>query len=353
MLAYPTLLFDAKTILQAPGYRPVGKAGATVPSKQPNDPTAPVFVNKRAYNSRGYTGTRAEQFIQDNQFLPVKRAPGVYPLSTPGTEGLGNLGDSVPQPRPTFDTPKNGEFQRILAVMNSKDNDITGGKLSAGEIRLLAERKDRMTAKHEVGRDDGKQVVSDFADTQRAMARETRINNAVSQGFTREEAVKAYDSLRENEAKKALFVQQDVSTRLADLIDSKLGGTQTGSSPGNDESALFLATRKQVGARVPPQMIDYLQTMGSLRAGGFTGRSMRSLNAGYASGQPRIPSIYLPSVPGSVAKENKMDIMEIQTTGAIRTSKGLTPAADIRPVFPMIKNRGRGRPAGVKSKPKL
>ena len=248
MLAYPTPTFDAKTIRQAPGYRPAGKAGATIPTIQPNEPTAAVYVNKKAYNSRGYTGTRAEKFIQDNQFQPVKRAPGVYPLSKPGTEGLGNVGDSAPQPRPTWDAPANGDFQRILAIMNSKGNEITGGNLSAGELRYLAEKRDRMTAKHEVGHDTGKAVVSDFSDTQRALAKERRINNAMALGFTREEALAAYNSLRANEARDALFVQQDPSARLADLIDSKMGGTQNGRYRNNDESALFLAS--QAGAQL-------------------------------------------------------------------------------------------------------
>tara|TARA_R110000868_G_scaffold1210_3_gene9232 strand:- start:1291 stop:2163 length:873 start_codon:yes stop_codon:yes gene_type:complete len=270
ILAYPTPTFDAKTIRQSPGYRPVGKSGNTIPTIQPNEPTAPSCVNKRAYNSRGFTGNRADKFIQDNQFLPVKRAPGVNPLSKPGTEGLGNLGDSVPQPRPTFDTPKNGDFQRILAIMNSRNNDITTGNLSAGEVRLLAERADRMTAKHEVGHDSGKSVISDFADTQRAMARERRIRNAEAQGFTRQEAVKAYDELRESEAKKALFVQQDVSTRLADLIDSKLGGaSQNGKYRNTDESALYLAS--QAGARMGRDF-KATTTLEGIKEAGYKGR---------------------------------------------------------------------------------
>tara|TARA_R110002126_G_scaffold214662_1_gene360900 strand:- start:3706 stop:4572 length:867 start_codon:yes stop_codon:yes gene_type:complete len=275
VLAYPTPTFDAKTILQAPGYRPVGKSGCAVPTVQPNEPTAAVFVNKRAYNSRGYTGTRAEKFIQDNQFLNAKRAPGVYPLSKPGTEGLGNVGDSAPQPRPTFDAPANGDFQRILAIMNSKGNSITGGGLSAGELRLIAEKRDRMTAKHEVGHDTGKDVVSDFSDTQRALAKERRIANAVSLGFTREEATKAYNDLRSIEAKDALFVQQSVSTRLYDLIDSKVGGTQNGRYRNNDESALFLAS--QSGSRMGRDF-KATTTLEGIKEAGYKGRIPGSKN---------------------------------------------------------------------------
>lgn len=244
MLAYPTPLFDAKTIRQAPGYRPLGKSGSVQYEPQPEANTPESIVSRKAYNSRGFTGTRATKFIQDNQFLPVKRAPGVNPLSKPET--VGNVFDAAPQPRPKFDAPANADMQRILSIMNNPANDVTGAPLTAGQIRLLAERQDRATAKHEVGgMDGGARVVSDFAETQNALKRETQIRNAMAQGFTREEAVKAYEKVREKEAEKSLLQQQSVSQRLTDLVDSKLGGSQDGRYPGNDESALYLATRKE------------------------------------------------------------------------------------------------------------
>jgi len=244
MLAYPTPLFDAKTIKQAPGYRPIGKSGSVKYDPQPEANTPESIVSRKAYNSRGFTGTRASKFIQNNQFLPVKREPGVNPLSKPGT--VGNVFDAAPQSRPKFDAPANADMQRILSIMNSPLNDVTGGSLTAGQIRLLAERQDRATAKHEVGgMDGGARVVKDFADTQLAMKRETQIRNAMAQGFTREEAVKAYEKVREKEAERSLLLQQSVSQRLTDLVDSKLGGSQDGRYPGNDESALYLATRRE------------------------------------------------------------------------------------------------------------
>jgi hypothetical protein len=65
--------------------------------------------------------------------------------------------------------------------------------------------------------------------------------------------------LRDEEAKTALFAQQSLSTRLYDLIDSKLGGSQDGSTPGNDESALFLASRHPdifPRAKVQPKYVN-------------------------------------------------------------------------------------------------
>jgi hypothetical protein len=245
MLAYPTPVFDAKTIGQAPGFRPIGKSGGSVKyDPQPEANTPDSIVNRKAYNPRGFTGSRASKFIQDNQFLPVKREPGVYPLSKPDI--VGNVFDAAPQPRPKFDAPANADFQRILSIMNSPLNDVTGGSLTPGQVRLLGERSKKLTAKPGVSDfDRGRKVINDFADTQKALKKETQIKNAMSQGFTREEATKAYMNIRDEEAKKALLIQQSVSQRLTDLVDSKLGGNQDGSFPGNDESALYLATRKQ------------------------------------------------------------------------------------------------------------
>lgn len=248
MLAYPTATFDAKTIKQAPGYRPIGKSGSVKYDPQPEAITPESIVSRKAYNSRGFTGTRAPKFIQDNQFLPAKRAPGVNPLSKPDI--IGNVFDAAPQPRPKFDAPANADMQRILTIMNSPANDVTGAPLTAGQVRLLAERSNRLTAKHEVGGMDGaRKVVKDFADTQAALKKENQIRNAMAQGFTREEAAKAYREIRDEEAKKALYSFQSPSQRLTDLVDSKLGGSQDGRYPGNDESALYLATRKQPTSR--------------------------------------------------------------------------------------------------------
>lgn len=241
ILAYPTPTNILNTIGEAPSFRPLGRTGAYEFQAQPNDPTPMSCVNRKAYNSRGYTGTRASKFIQDNQFLPVDRAPGVYPLSTPGTEGLGNVGDSAAQPRPGFAQPLNGDFQNILNILNKPDGGLGGPNMSAGQVRLLAERREKLTRKPEAGSTAGVQVATDFANTRAAMIKEQRITNAEAQGFTRAEAEAAYEKLREKEAQAALFQQESVASRFADLVDSRLGGVEDGQFPSNNESAKYLA----------------------------------------------------------------------------------------------------------------
>jgi len=241
ILAYPTPTNILNTIGEAPSFRPLGRTGAYEFQAQPNDPTPMSCVNRKAYNSRGYTGTRASKFIQDNQFLPVDRAPGVYPLSTPGTEGLGNVGDSAAQPRPGFAQPLNGDFQNILNILNKPDGGLGGSNMSAGQVRLLAERREKLTHKPEAGSTAGVQVATDFANTRKVMMKEQRIRNAEAQGFTREEAEKAYAKLRDREAEVALGTQESVASRFADLVDSRLGGVEDGQFQNNNESAKFLA----------------------------------------------------------------------------------------------------------------
>ena len=241
ILAYPTPTNILNTIGEAPSHRPLGRTGGYKFEAQPNDPTPMSCVNKKAYNSRGYTGTRASKFIQDNQFLPVDRAPGVYPLSTPGTEGLGNVGDSAPQPRPGFDAPINGDFQNILNILNKPNNGFTASNMTSGQLRLLAEQREKATYKPESGGRAGVQVARDFTDARANLLKEQRIANAEAQGFTRAEAEAAYEKLREKEAQAALFQQQSVASRFADLVDSRLGGVEDGAFPSNNESAKYLA----------------------------------------------------------------------------------------------------------------
>lgn len=248
MLAYPTPTFDAKTCLEGPGHRPLGR-GASYVFPTTASPMSPAgSVNKKAYNSRGFTGTRAEKFIQENQFLPVKRAPGVNPLSVPGFTG--NEFEGGYAPRPTFAEPKNAQMLQMLDVLNNRSDARHGADLSPAQTKFITEQTMK-AATPQVG---GEQVATDLANSQRAMTKEVRIRNAMAQGFTREEATSAYNKLRDEEAKTALFAQQSLSTRLYDLIDSKLGGSQDGSVPGNDESALNLASRHpDIFPRAKPQ----------------------------------------------------------------------------------------------------
>lgn len=240
MLAYPTPTFDARTIRQAPGFRPLGKAGETVPCDEPVAITPLSKVNKHTANG-GYVGTRARNFIQNNQFLNEKYDPVKgTPLSKVGS--VGNVGDQfISAGRPTMAEPKNEELRLILNILDGKPiAEEQKGRLTAGQVRALGRKSDRLTKE----KPTTLPIIDDLSDAQDALKKSTRIKNALAQGFSIDEAEKAYTRLREKEAEKALFLQQDTSVRLYDLIDSKVGGDPNPLTAGNDESALGLAIGK-------------------------------------------------------------------------------------------------------------
>jgi DNA-binding transcriptional regulator YhcF (GntR family) len=239
MLAYPTPTFDAKTILQAPGYRPAGRGAEAIKSDQPEAVTPLNLVNRNTAN--GFVGTRAKKFIQNNQFNtsensfdPTKGTP----LSKPGS--VGNVNDLAISCKPVYAEPENGELRAIMAILNGKGTVAEhAGKLSAKQVASLEKK-----GKGLVSEDGAKRVVEDFSDSREALRKETMIRKAVRQGFSLEEAQNAYSKVRVKEAEVALMKEEDPSTRLYDLIDSKIAGTQNGSIRGNDETGLFLAQGK-------------------------------------------------------------------------------------------------------------
>lgn len=235
MLAYPTPTFDAKTILQAPGYRPAGRGSQLVYEEQPEAVTPLNLVNRNTANG-GFVGTRAKKFIQNNQFLTPHFDPTKgTPLSKPGS--VGNVVDQAISVDPKYAEPENGELKAIMAILNGKPAAPEFvGKLSAKQVESL-EKKGKGLAPAE----GAKRVVEDFADAREALRREKMIKRAIDQGFTLEEAKSAYNKVRVREAELSLMKEEDPSVRLADLIDSKLGGTQNGSVRGNDETGLYLA----------------------------------------------------------------------------------------------------------------
>lgn len=240
MLAYPTPTFDARTIRSAPGYRPLGKAGCTVPSDEPVAETPLNLVNRHTKNG-GFVGSRARNFIQNNQFLNEKYDPVKgTPLSKVGS--VGNVGDQfISAGRPYMAEPKNEELRLIMNILDGKPiAEEQKGRLTAKQVRAMGEKSKKLNK--QAPERFNQNIIDDLADAQDAMKKNNRIKNAIAQGFTVQEAEKAYSKLREREAEAALFKQQDTSVRLADLIDSKVGGTQQPSVPGNDESALFLAS---------------------------------------------------------------------------------------------------------------
>jgi hypothetical protein len=359
ILAYPTSTNKLQTIGEAPSHRPLGRTGAYEFQVQPNEPTPLNCVNKKAYNSRGYTGTRASKFIQDNQFLPVDRAPGVYPLSTPGTEGLGNVGDSAPQPRPGFAQPMNGDFQNILNILNKPDNGFTSSNMSSGQLRLLAERREKATNKPGAGSSAGVQVATDFADTRKVMMKEQRIRNAEAQGFTRAEAEQAYAKLRDKEAEVALGTQESVSSRFADLIDSRLGGSQDGAYRNNDESALYLARNLQLAEHLTVKEIIAKRTFSGkvvpqIGEGVYLRRTVPFINnpllQDTTTGRGILPaaqkSTPRPTIGGG------LDLRGEVTNASIRETRDAPlPSQTASAIAEAVEaKRGRGRPKGAQDK---
>lgn len=245
MLAYPTPTFDGKTILAAPGYRPLGKAGMTVPSDEPVAETPLNKVNRHTTNG-GYVGTRARNFIQNNQFLNEKYDPVKgTPLSKPGA--VGNVGDQfIAAGRPFMAEPVNEELKAIMGILNGKPVAPEAmGRLSARQVRSLG-RQSAMKKPKDLRKDGTTAVIKDWTEVHETMKKERQIKSAMALGFSRQEANEAYKKVREKEAERALMRGQDPSVQLYDVIDSKIGGNVNGSRPGNDESALYLAKGENV-----------------------------------------------------------------------------------------------------------
>lgn len=235
MLAFPTPTFDAKTILQAPGYRPVGRGSQLVYEEQPEASTPLNCVNRGTTNG-GFVGTRSKKFIQNNQWKPEHYDPSKgSPLSKPGS--VGNVDTQAISIPPKYAEPQNGELKAIMNVLNGKPMLAEHvGKLSAKQVESLGRKSKRLS------RVDGAiKVAKDFSDSRELNKKESMIRKVVSQGFTKEEAVAAYAKSRLHEAELAINRDEDPSSQLYDLIDSKISGTQNGSIRSNDETGLFLA----------------------------------------------------------------------------------------------------------------
>ncbi len=236
MLAYPTPTFDAKTILQAPGFRPQGKSSGLVYQEQPEAVTAPSLVNRRTANG-GFVGSRAKSFIQSNQwntsekkFDPTKGIP----LSTPGS--VGNVDTQAIGCQPKYAEPQNGDLLAILNVLNGKPQVGEVQRLSAKQLASLEKK-----GKGPVIAEGARRMVEDFSDAREALRKDSMVQRAIRQGFSQDEAEEAYKKIRVREAETMLMKEEDPSIRLYDLIDSKVGGTQDGSVRSNDETGLWLA----------------------------------------------------------------------------------------------------------------
>lgn len=247
MLAYPTPRFNASTILEGPSYRPLGRGSMNVYEPQPEAMTPECKVNRHTKNG-GFVGNFCKNVPRDNQFMnkPYNPLNGT-PLSTPGS--VGNVGDQAISMRPTMAEPKNEQLRLIMNILNGKVNMKDPG------LNLSAKMVESLGGKFK-SQDVAVSFADDFTNTQQTMRREARIDNAMKQGFSRAEAESAYDELRKQEATKAMFQQQNPSVRLYDLLDSKLGGSQNGRVPSNDETGLSLAKGENAVAFRRSQNMD-------------------------------------------------------------------------------------------------
>ena len=218
MIAYPTPTFDAKTIQSAPGYRPTGKSGMTMKTDQPEAETPLGKPNRKTRNG-GYFN---HGVIDD---IPKKYdyANGT-PLSKP--DAAGNQVDTMLILQPRYAEPKNEMMMDILDILNAKViPDDRKGRLTAGQIKALEARQKKLGR---VGGEPPEKPLIDFAETQRRLNKEKMIRNAMAEGFSREEAVKGYNKLKEEEVVKALKKEQQPSEQLRDILDSRYGTGEEG-----------------------------------------------------------------------------------------------------------------------------
>jgi hypothetical protein len=176
--------------------------------------------------------------MQNNQFNtsedkydPTKGTP----LSKPGS--VGNVDTQAITIPPKYAEPVNGEMKAILDILNGKPTvGEHVGKLSAKQIESLQKKREGLPVVNAA-----RKIVEDFSDAREAMRKDEMIRKAMRQGFSKEEALNAYAKLRMREAEMTIMKEEDPSTRLYDLIDSKVSGTQDGSIRSNDETGLYLA----------------------------------------------------------------------------------------------------------------
>lgn len=242
MLAIPSVLFDGVSIQSAPGNRPIGTGGG-IPTEFENLENAPIKINKRSKN--GWIGSSSQKVMKENQFNydhydPTKGTP----LSQ--FQQVGNRGDLALSIPVTIDEPKNDAMAQVMRVLNGKMTAETEN-LSAEQMKFIRES----TLPKEKPVDGSSKLILDYGDSLHAMTREQRIRNAEAQGFSRAEAIEAYERLRKKEAEVALMKQENPSTRLYDIIDSRGGGGVDMREPGNNESAVNLAMGGQGNPRAP------------------------------------------------------------------------------------------------------
>jgi hypothetical protein len=221
MIAYPTPTFDAKTIRSAPGYRPTGKSGMTMKTDQPEAETPMTKPNRKTKNG-GYFNLGA----RDDDIPKKFDYKNGTPLSKPDANG--NQLDTMLILQPRWAEPRNDMMIDILDILNAKViSEERKGNMTAAQVRALDEQAKK---RGKAGAPIPESPLVDFVETQSQMRKESLIRNAMAEGFTREEAVKGYEKLRESEVVKALKKEQQPSEKLREVLASKYGTGEEGTA---------------------------------------------------------------------------------------------------------------------------
>lgn len=218
-----------QTIRQGPSHRPLGRGACYEFEAQPEAKT-PGIAKQPFLGSAGF---KVSRYSAENPFTPVKRAPGVVPLSLP--EIVGNVGDAAPQGKPIWDTPISAAWEAASKSMAHQEAQKRMG-IAAEFHRSQGFGVSQPGPLHE--------MFNDYTEAAENKKRDESIRTAIKNGFTAREANEAYDEIRKDFAKEQMFSARNPNNKLIDILDSKFGGTQNGEFRSNDESALFLAERQ-------------------------------------------------------------------------------------------------------------
>ena len=197
--SYGSPLFDAKGILEGPGYHPIGKSGSSGPNFALNSPATPETTVAKGKRGQ-YRGPMGKKFIQDKQFVPSKFDPSLgTPLSQPNADG--NEADTALGTHPVYAEPINGTLVDVMNRINTRENvEDFVGRLTAADI-------DKQLKGHIKMYDGNKKMedmVENYVAAQAMQKKQTTLRSLMDQGFTKDEANKAYEESRKEEAKQAM-----------------------------------------------------------------------------------------------------------------------------------------------------
>lgn len=226
---YGSPVFDAKGIREGPGYRPIGKSGSSAGYAVPQTATPAVMSTKGKHGD--YVGTRAKKFIQipenKNKYDPTKGTP----LSKP--DATGNDLDTALGLTPVYAEPINGTLVDVMTRVNNREyvEDFVG-RLTASEIDKAMKSK----IKSETDNKKIENMVLDYIDAQAQQRKEGIVKGLQDKGFTKDEATKAYEESRKDDAKKEIKFNGAGFLAGRSLLNTSgsmfVRGVFGGSSPG-------------------------------------------------------------------------------------------------------------------------